>query len=73
MMASRDIQEVQGLMKTFRARKGRPISSQTHSSPKPTSASPANTSQSGDQSEAGAGVPNSALAISKPVPAPPQM
>ncbi len=71
--ASRDIHEVRGLMNTLRARSGRPISSQTHNRPSPTSARPMKTTQSGLHRDACVGAPNSARAISRPVPAPPQM
>src|SRR5450759_2398395 len=72
--ASRVIHDVRGLKNTCKARKGRPISSQTHSRPKPTRARPAKTGQLNAQGWEPAGdAARKALLISNPEPAPPQI
>ncbi len=70
---SRDIHEVRGLKKTWSARSGRPISSQTHSSPSPIRASDSNSSQLLNNAAPSPGAASRALTTSRPTPTPPPM
>ena len=70
---SRDIHEVRGLKNTCSARRGRPISSQTHNRPRPTNAKPNKSSQGRAAAPPGSDAATMTLVISRPLPTPPPM